>query len=47
MPLFYVYYFNYNGEPQAIYAISEDIARRTFKKLFKTEAGILIRRDHD
>lgn len=46
MALFYIYFFMLNGDEKAIYAVSEDEARRGFEKTFKTEAGQLIRREN-
>lgn len=46
MALFYVYFFAYAGEEQAIYAVSEVEARKGFKDIFKAEPGTLIRREN-
>lgn len=46
MALFYVYFFMLNGDEKAMYAVSEEEARRGFKDIFKVEAGDLIRREN-
>lgn len=46
MALFYIYFFMLNGEEKAMYAESEEAARRSFKHIFKKDAGDLIRREN-
>lgn len=46
MALFYVYFFMLNEDEKAMYAVSEEEARRGFKDIFKVEAGDLIRREN-
>lgn len=45
MALFYIYFFMFNGDEKAMYAVSEEEARRGFEETFETKAGILIRRE--
>lgn len=46
MALFYVYFFMHKGEEKAMYAENEEAARAGFKKIFKQDAGTLIRREN-
>lgn len=46
MALFYIYFFMLNGDEKAMYAVSEEEARRGFEDIFKTKAGTLIRREN-
>lgn len=46
MALFYIYFFMFNGDEKAMYAVSEEEARKGFKETFKTEAGTLVRREN-
>lgn len=46
MALFYIYFFMHNGDEKAIYAVSEEEARKGFEDTFKTKAGDLIRREN-
>lgn len=46
MALFYIYFFMHKGEEKAIYAVSEEEARRGFEEIFKSDPGVLIRREN-
>jgi len=46
MALFYIYFFMHNGDEKAMYAESEEAARRGFEETFKTKAGKLLRREN-
>lgn len=46
MALFYIYFFMFNGDEKAMYAVSEEEARKGFEATFKTKAGTLIRREN-
>lgn len=46
MALFYIYFFMFNGEEQAIYAVCEEEARKGFEATFKVPADTLIRREN-
>lgn len=46
MAKFYIYYFMLRGEEKAMYAVSEEEARAGFKKIFRNDAGALIRREN-